>query len=529
MIVSFLIGSHIRLGTLSPPEKIYMDSVLGQSRELLADFRYPEALKLWQEAKEHLGQQTDVMLNLASCQFFNGQYAEAAAQVFMSGQFEKAKRLISHLIDHAPAKDRHVLIYALSSTLTQLQQWQEAEQLLRELTRTYPESDQYWLLLAGVFMEQARHRKALECYRRSGQAGLKDYCGGENHIVQIVSARELCEIKGFEYHQIFPPATAELRDRQTRYSLPEAYVFKAKDAVLVPCNYSLVFDWKYLVYDGLDTNSRQSMTMLPHFHVHSCDDRVLLDMPGPSETIADEVFLFGGGPNFSHCINDWCSKFFIWSEFKGKKDLPILISKAVSSSIIDWLEYLGIDKHRFVWLEPGTAYRLENVWVPSLSHRFQWISPQYLKYIRRQIKTLSRPAPPTRRLYFSRRNASVRQLVNETELLDTLRPRHFEIVFAETLSMKEQIQLLAEAEVLVMPIGGASAASLFLPDGALMIELQSANIPLQQYELISALQGTRYHAVKGPVRGPDAHSLFDNAFEVSVAQVLSILDREGIK
>lgn len=528
MIINTLTGSQSRYDALSPGEQSYLDSVSAKSRTLLGNFCYPEALKLWLGAKDHLSQQSDVMENLASCSFYNGQLVQAAAYAFQSGNHENARRLICHLLTLAPADNHLALVYYLACTLTQLKEWQEAEQLLRQLTKSHPGNSELWLLLAGVFMEQKRDRKALDCFQRAGQTGLKDYCGEESHIVQVVSAEELCRIKGFEYHRIFPPEKAELPDGQ-HYPLPESYVIHARDAVLVPPNYSLVFDWQYLVYDGLDTNSRPSMTLMPHFHVNTCDDRVLLDMPKPVETIGDEVLLFGGGPNFSHCMNDWCSKFFIWSEFLEKKELPILISKAVPSSVLEWLEYQGIDRHRFIWLEPGASYRCADLWVPSLSHSFKWISPRYLKHLRQQVKKLAKPAQPTRRLYFSRRKAKVRQLVNEAELLDVLQARNFEIVFAEDLSMKDQIQILAEAEVLVMPIGGASAASLFLPDGALMVELQSANIPLPQYGIVSALQGTRYNAVKGPVRGPAAQSIFDDAFEIPVAQVVSILDSAGIR
>ena len=86
-----------------------------------------------------------------------------------------------------------------------------------------------------------------------------------------------------------------------------------------------------------------------------------------------------------------------------------------------------------------------------------------------------------RRIYISRDKAGWRKVVNERELMQTLRRHRFERFFLEDLSSQEQIQLFQEAEVIVGPHGAGLANVVFTPPGATVIELGTVYRPFGHF------------------------------------------------
>lgn len=82
-----------------------------------------------------------------------------------------------------------------------------------------------------------------------------------------------------------------------------------------------------------------------------------------------------------------------------------------------------------------------------------------------------------RRIYISRAKAGWRKVVNERELMQTLRRHGFQRYFLEDLSSQEQIQLFQEAEVIIGPHGAGLANVVFTPPGATVIELGTVYRP----------------------------------------------------
>jgi capsular polysaccharide biosynthesis protein len=68
-------------------------------------------------------------------------------------------------------------------------------------------------------------------------------------------------------------------------------------------------------------------------------------------------------------------------------------------------------------------------------------------------------AVPSRRLYLKR--SHTRKVVNDRELLDLLEPRGFEAIEPDTLTLRDQVALFAEAAVAVGPHGAAFSNGIF--------------------------------------------------------------------
>ena len=104
------------------------------------------------------------------------------------------------------------------------------------------------------------------------------------------------------------------------------------------------------------------------------------------------------------------------------------------------------------------------------------------------------PAGGAKRIYVTRRGSQKRVLVNELDLETALAARGFTIVRPEDLSVREQIALFHQAELIVAPAGAALANVLFCRPGAKVIELQPSNFIGVWVRNIALLVGVDWRA-----------------------------------
>ncbi len=76
-----------------------------------------------------------------------------------------------------------------------------------------------------------------------------------------------------------------------------------------------------------------------------------------------------------------------------------------------------------------------------------------------------------RRILLSRRGFTQRQLVNEAEIIETLRPHGFEVVQPELLTFAEQVQMYHAADIIVGSASSALINCIFCRPGARVVAL----------------------------------------------------------
>lgn len=125
-------------------------------------------------------------------------------------------------------------------------------------------------------------------------------------------------------------------------------------------------------------------------------------------------------------------------------------------------------------LEPSTAYH-----VPNLALLYSEVTMgSYDPATMRQLKEVllgalpAAPALNARRLYISRRQASRRKVLNESEIEQALASQGFEAVCLEDYTFAQQLALCASAEILIGLHGAGLANMVFQPVGARIIELR---------------------------------------------------------
>ena len=76
---------------------------------------------------------------------------------------------------------------------------------------------------------------------------------------------------------------------------------------------------------------------------------------------------------------------------------------------------------------------------------------------------------PTRRVFLSRRRQQ-RRVVNENAVVALLEPFGFEAIVPEELSLRDQVALFAETEIVVSNHGSAFTGALFAPPGLVLVD-----------------------------------------------------------
>jgi hypothetical protein len=119
-----------------------------------------------------------------------------------------------------------------------------------------------------------------------------------------------------------------------------------------------------------------------------------------------------------------------------------------------------------------------------------FIPIECMDWLRNQVYAITGcdPAPPYRKLYVTRRNAKVRRIINETEVADYLAHRGFEVVALETRTFREQVQLFAEADMVVAQ-HGAGLTNLLFSQSPRVLEIMSDQDRQIYFSLISQSRG----------------------------------------
>jgi capsular polysaccharide biosynthesis protein len=131
------------------------------------------------------------------------------------------------------------------------------------------------------------------------------------------------------------------------------------------------------------------------------------------------------------------------------------------------LALVGVRADRLCELADGGVARFENLYFSPPSAPTGVDSPEAELWFRECALNAYGIAlgPPSRRIYISRRGAGYRRIDNEPEVESLLRDLGFEIHELEQYSLRDQVALFAEAEVVVSAHGAGLTNMLFSPPG----------------------------------------------------------------
>ena len=211
--------------------------------------------------------------------------------------------------------------------------------------------------------------------------------------------------------------------------------------------------------------------------------------------------------------NSWSQGYFHWvlddlTRLQGieeacsegiVEDPKVIVGPEPPDWQLEYLDLLGFDPDEIIrYTDPTHVAKLI---VPS-TRRENQISPNALRWLReRLLDEVDRDSPVhDDRVYVSRADADRRQVINEDELMDELSDYGFSRYVLSDLTVREQIRLFSECEIIVSP-HGANLTNLVFSSDPKVFELYSDYIG-GHYAVISDLIGADHEFLRCEPVGP---------------------------
>lgn len=117
-----------------------------------------------------------------------------------------------------------------------------------------------------------------------------------------------------------------------------------------------------------------------------------------------------------------------------------------------------------------------------------WPDPFSVATLRQHFLPKTKPEEPNSRVYISRSRSS-RSLVGEVKVEQLLAANSFTVVHLEELSFTEQVQLLANAQIVVAPHGAGLSNIAFMDSGTRVLEIASPDYWFPCFARLAHLRG----------------------------------------
>jgi capsular polysaccharide biosynthesis protein len=301
--------------------------------------------------------------------------------------------------------------------------------------------------------------------------------------VEVVALDTLGELLGGDIHGIrFHRAATNIFRREPYAHAETAAVLRCGPVDVVPHPVWKVIGRDRYWVDEIGHSDHRALKGVEHWpdwrgrYDIRHGDALVEPVPGEN----GPFFLLGGDSNHYHWVLNFVPRLMLLEQaterFPELAHARLLVPDAIGDNALRLLVALGVDEDRVVRVGGQQVLRLNQLYVPSLFQAFE-LSPEVFAWYRRKLAH-RRKGPPTRRVVISRgENGGIRHrrcVVNETEVLDALRPLGFEPYNLGAMSIDEQIELFLDARMVIGPHGAGFGNMVFSEPGVAAIVLENS-------------------------------------------------------
>ncbi|MBN4094671.1 glycosyltransferase family 61 protein [Methylobacterium sp. OT2] len=361
------------------------------------------------------------------------------------------------------------------------------------------------ILQMNALADQGRHEEAAGLHESTRViAGL-----GSVGIYDIVSAKQAADEGRGVYHELlaarriaepdvkFLDGPIPMTSQAGTLEAPPRYLAFFKDCLTFPRS-NVVLHGDRLIYDLAahpfssladikdGVNPGQIMTAVWG------SGRALIEAPSEIREIEAGLMMFGfQSRQYGHWLLEFVPRMLCFNDPACPAGIPICVDAEMPESHRQIIALMD-ERDRSVVTLPPIATRFSKLGVAPVPAFFPFdtrpglpiydaIWPQdILAGVRDRI--LARLAADEvdlrgtgRRIILSRQGFKQRQLVNEAEIVETLRPHGFEVVQPEKLTFAKQVQMYHSAEIIVGSASSALINCIFCRPGANIVALTHDN------------------------------------------------------
>lgn len=290
------------------------------------------------------------------------------------------------------------------------------------------------------------------------------------------------KLDGEEAGCSFGPKSIDGSQSIVQIKLPQVSLYHFENAKVSILSSSILLDNKIIIERVANVDVNRCNFASGHVLMHSSNHALVRNLQ--TENIEKGIFLGGNGSfNYYHWMIEILPKLkYIYELDKlGYRDFPLLVSEDVDhiTTFRESLNYICKDRP-VLKLDKDKAYnvgKLAYINAPNnlpfnlkrnekmrISDFLTRISS--IDFLRDRLRRNADTAPLTnsiKRIFFARHN--IRRNYNQSEIFEIFKLQGFQKVFMEDLSLREQISLIANAEMIAGPTGAAWTNLIFCRKG----------------------------------------------------------------
>lgn len=152
------------------------------------------------------------------------------------------------------------------------------------------------------------------------------------------------------------------------------------------------------------------------------------------------------------------------------------------------LEMLGVPPHKIISGETCTHLKADKIIASTAPRGNYTLVPEWLiTYMRESfLSAANQPEAVEVKsegpfLYISRRDSSIRNVLNEGELQDVLGQYGFETIVSSGLSVMEKVKLFSKAKLVLSPTGAGLISMLFCQPGTKLVEIFNEGFVIEPF------------------------------------------------
>lgn len=381
--------------------------------------------------------------------------------------------------------------------------------------------------------------------------------------LKIIDVKKFCEENSYKHHEIKPsriilePVIRFFAETVTLDSLcgalnaPPQYAATIHNCIAFPRSNSLISN-DYLISD-LAANVYSENIIIGDLNIeHNSplivshnSKRAITNAPAVThQKIPSGLMMFGvQSKNYGHWVCEFLPRMLAFDTLAFSSEIPIYIDDNMPDSHIESLELLN-SLHRPILKIPKTSVHFSKIGLAPVPAYFPletksgvavydtvWPRDIFNELKEKIISSVRRKYPVSlqkrNRLFISRKNFNLRQIKNELEIINLLRPYGFEVIFPEELTFTEQVIIFSNAEFIIGSCSSALTNCLFCPPDCKIIGMihESASFNFRGYTSFIEAGGASITFLRGKTTEPSKINEFHDNYEISIEKLRSAVEQ----
>ena len=358
--------------------------------------------------------------------------------------------------------------------------------------------------------------------------------------------KEYCINKGLPFQEFSEPGGISLEDRGIPGSVSKRALYGRSHVFLACVDDASVFgrgivasnDGSVFVHGLTYGNYEVAIKRtLDEFVIDRQPDHCLKFAIEEEEYVDEECVLLWGKENFGHWMFEYLTRMAISYHAPEILTKRFIIKASMPKRYLELLYKIGVKEDQIIFV--NDTVRVRRLWIPScVCYRGQYsdsnmyIWPDTVHFLRHKMlgdKALFSTSLKAKKrcVYLSRADASYRKVVNENELVEMLQPYGFQRFLMAEHSIDEQLNIVSDADIILISEGGGSPITMFAPSHAVIIETTIPILGGQWASKVWAnILGQRYHRIDGvQVSTSSAIEVIDDDYVLCVQEVQEAIEK----